>query len=152
MKLFYILTVVSILVTSLTAPAKAGWIEPIAVPCWFFRGEEMDLKQTCIYESQSGTGTYTAILTWEDNVRTIMVSGKARNQVSSCMPKNDAFSIDKVCGKEYSRNPKTLKRFSDTVNLREWEDNNNKNIVRCAHANKSKNSVCWIHPYPRSRT
>jgi hypothetical protein len=53
-------------------PARAGRIEPTPVSCWLFRGDKLELNQTCSYESISWAGGGTSSLRWEDGVRTKM--------------------------------------------------------------------------------
>ena len=95
----------------LARPAYAGRTEPQPVSCWFFRGEKLELQQTCIYQSFSGAGFWAANLQWEDGVKTRISRGIASKDDRRC--KDDGLSLDRVCGSYYNRHPQTLRRISD---------------------------------------
>lgn len=41
------------LIMGVVSPAQGGKVKPTPVSCWFFRGEKLELQQTCTYSSQS---------------------------------------------------------------------------------------------------
>lgn len=119
-------------------PVQAGRIEPEPVTCWFFRGETLKLKNTCTYESTSWAGGGVRSLIWEDGVRTSMVFGLVTQGPVCKDPKET--SVDKVCGKGYARNARTLKRISEAERMKLV--NRDKQFIRCVGV-KNK-SICWL--------
>jgi hypothetical protein len=124
--------------TGISVPALAGRIEPTSVPCWLFRGEKLELKQTCIYEFYSWAGGAAATLRWEDGVRTKIVWGLQGRGEKPCA--DDSTGVDGVCGTNYYRHPATLKRISSFE--RESRLKNNQPSVNCVQL-RSK-SICWL--------
>jgi len=116
-------------------PARAGRIEPTPVSCWLFRGDKLELNQTCSYESISWAGGGTSSLRWEDGVRTKMAWGLQGRGERLC----EDTSIDGVCGVSYGRHPATLKRISNE----EQENRRSKNqpTIRCVQVQDK--SICY---------
>jgi hypothetical protein len=112
-------------------PAYAGRVEPTSVSCLYFRGEKLELQQTCIYESTSWAGGGGSILRWQDGVKTTMAWGLQGRGERPCKD----WSLDRVCGSYYYRHSRTLKRmsFEETKKF-------DKSIF-CVQARL--NSVCW---------
>jgi hypothetical protein len=118
----------------LGAPAKAGRVEPSPISCYFFRDGQLELQQTCIYESYSWAGGGMRSLLWEDGVRTTMAWGLQGRGERPC----EDTSVDQVCGSTYFRHPTTLDRISDSEAERLQR---NGSVVRCVQV--QTNSVCW---------
>ena len=134
-----LITSISSVIWILSAsPAHAGRTQPKPVSCYFFRGEQLELRQTCIYESASGAGFWAAYLQWEDGVKTRISRGIASQDDKRC--KNEGLSLDRVCGLSYYRHPQTLKRMSDE-DIKRMRMNNQKTIL-CVQVDR--NSVCYL--------
>ena len=117
-------------------PVQAGRTEPQPKPCYFFRGEQLELRQTCIYESTSWAGGGVSKLVWEDGVTTILKWGlQGRGEKTTC----NGMSIDNVCALSYSRHPITLKRIS-RENMERMNRNDQK-VIYCHQT--GRNSVCY---------
>jgi hypothetical protein len=142
MKPFYIAVISSILAVSFAAPATALFSRSPErkVTCWFFRGEKVEFKQTCIFDKTPGRRELLLSLTWEDNVETLMKLGDLKCPGSGHTLKDQKFSIDNACGKQYPRYPETLKRIPENVDLESIAE---RRLVWCAQANGSNNSVCY---------
>lgn len=121
----------------LANPVQAGRTEPQPKSCYFFRGEQLELRQTCIYESASGAGVWAAFLQWEDGVKTRISRGIASKDDKRC--KDEGYSLDGVCGLSYYRHPQTLNRISDK-DLKRMRRNNQETIF-CVKV--GLNSVCY---------
>ena len=122
-----------------TAPtALAYMIAPTPVSCWFYRGEKLELQQTCIYSFASWAGGGTSSLTWEDGVKTYIAFGKQspRSGQPNCADK----ILDKVCASTYCRDPKTLVRISKSEQERRYS--NSQRSVECVEVNNK--SVCFL--------
>ncbi|MEG4087941.1 hypothetical protein [Microcoleus sp. Pol12B4] len=124
--------------TGISVPALAGRIEPTPVSCWLFRGDEVDLKQTCIYESFSWAGGAAGTLRWEDGVRTKLTWGLQGRGEKPCA--DGSIGVDGVCGTNYFRQPATLKQISNAE--RESRLNNNQPSVTCVRLRDK--SICWL--------
>ena len=125
-----------ILPIALPQSAQAGRIEPEPVTCWFFRGEALELKNTCTYESTTWAGGGGQSLNWEDGVKTSMAFGLVGRGTPACKNSNET-SVDDVCGKRYGRHPQTLKRLSDRE-----ADRVSRNNISCVEVKKK--SICWL--------
>ncbi|MCU0547429.1 MAG: hypothetical protein MUE44_35585 [Oscillatoriaceae cyanobacterium Prado104] len=124
--------------TGISVPALAGRIEPIRVPCWLFRGDKLELNQTCTYESVTWAGGGTSFLRWEDGVRTKMTWGLQGRGEKPCA--DGSIGVDGVCGTNYYRHPATLKRISSEE--RESRLKNNQPSVNCVLLRNK--SICWL--------
>jgi hypothetical protein len=129
------------LVTAMFSPTtvQAGVVAPTPVTCWFFQGEQLKLKQTCIYQSASWAGGGGSNLTWEDGVKTNMAWGRVGRGEKVCQS-SEEMKVDGLCGKIYYRDPKTNKRISGAE--REHRVMNNQKSVSCVQI--KANSVCWL--------
>ena len=119
-------------------PVQAGRIEPRLESCYFFRGENLELRQTCIYESTSWAGGGVSKLVWEDGVVTSIKWGlQGRGEKTTC--NGEMMSVDNVCAVSYSRHPITLKRISrETM---ERMNRNDQKVISCLQT--GRNSVCY---------
>ena len=135
-----ILTLLLLSPILLPQPAQAGRIEPEPVTCWFFRGETLQIKNICTYESTSWAGGGVQSLTWEDGVKTSMAFGLVGRGTPACKNSNET-SVDEVCGKGYARDAKTLKRISEVQRTKLISQS--RGFVRCVEV-KNK-SICWLH-------
>ncbi len=79
------------------APAHAGRVEPKSVSCWFFRGEKVELEQTCITEVHNWIGGGVRFIRWEDGVQTTIAWGLQGRGEKPCVD----ISFDGVCGVSY---------------------------------------------------
>jgi hypothetical protein len=126
----------AVILSSVLPPqAIAGMIEPTPVPCWFFRGESIELQQTCSFESISWAGGWQQKLRWEDGVVTVFAYGLQGRGERLC----EDTSLDGVCGSSYYRDPNSLERIPEDK-ARQIE-----RPIRCVQP--QQNSVCWRHPY-----
>lgn len=119
------------------SPVRAGRIEPTPVSCWFLRSEEIELEQTCTYESVSWLGGGGSTLLWEDGVKTTLgwgLQGRGRG------PCGDDWRVDGVCGPLYYRIPNTFEIIYKAE--RDRRVMNNLDVVNCVRVND--NSVCWV--------
>ena len=124
----------SVLLFVLANPAQAGRIEPKPVSCYFFRGEQLEIQQTCIYDSHSWLGGGIATLQWEDGVKTSIAWGVQERGVKTC----ENTSLDGVCALSYHRDPETLNSIS-----RAELDRMRRNGRKTLHCNQvGRNSVC----------
>lgn len=132
-----LLALIPIAVTALSVfPAHAGRIEPTPVTCWFFQGEQVELQQTCSYESISWTGGGGSSLHWEDGVETHMKWGLQERGSRPC----EDTSLDGVCGTTYYRHLTTLEQISETERNRRVM--NNQKAITCIQVQNK--SVCWL--------
>ena len=120
-----------------TSPAQAGRIEPHPVTCWFFRGEKLEIKNTCTEEGWSWAGGGGTNLTWEDGVKTKIQWGLQGRGDRLC-PENET-EIDGICGKNYSRDPKTIQPVSEQEGERLRLAGT---AINCIQVKQS--SVCWM--------
>jgi hypothetical protein len=121
----------AILFSVLSLPAMAGTIEPTPVPCWFFRGESLELQQTCSYQSISWAGGWQGRLLWEDGVETIIRYGLQGRGDRPC----EDTSLDEVCGSSYFRDPNSLERIPVEPGRRV------EGAISCVQPRQT--SVCW---------
>lgn len=117
-------------------PAIAGIVEPMAVNCWFFRGEQLELSQTCTYSGASWAGGGGSRLEWEDGVITLIEFGLQGHGERPC----PEVGVDGVCGEWSFRHPDTLERISEA----EFNDRTARSLdsVRCVDVNNK--SICWM--------
>lgn len=119
------------------SPAEARWLKPKPVSCYFFRGEQVELKQTCIYEITFWSGGGVSSLIWEDGVKSNIAWGLQGRGEKIC---NDGeMNLDGVCGSVYYRHPSNLQRISqqDVGRMRE----NGEKVLSCVQV--KLNSVCY---------
>ena len=124
---------------ALPQPAQAGRVEPEPVPCFFFRGETLEIRNTCTYESTSWMGGGVPSLTWEDGVKTSMAYGLIGRGTPACKNTSET-AVDGVCGKDYFRDARTLKRISDKQRIKLL--NQDEKYIVCVEV-KNK-SICWL--------
>jgi hypothetical protein len=119
---------------ALIAQGAIAWgSKPHPVKCYFFRGQTVELSQTCTFESQSWMGGGVATLTWEDKEKTSIAWGIYGRGERFC-PEKDDMAVDRICGKKFSRHPETLK----TLSKKEEEETSG---VHCVEVKRG--SVCW---------
>jgi hypothetical protein len=129
-------TLLPILVTGIfVAPGRAGKVEPTPVPCWFFLGDSLELKQTCIYESVFWMGGGGNTLRWEDGVQTNMTWGMQGRGGIPCV----GISVDGVCGVTYYRHSTTLKRISKEE--KQKPGMKDQSLMTCVQLRNK--SICW---------
>jgi hypothetical protein len=121
--------------SALTSPAKAGESGPTTVACWFFRGEAVELQQTCTDTASWWMGGGVGSLKWEDGVVTHRAWGLQGRGERPC----ENMSLDNVCAIEYGRNFTTLERISEDEVSNYQRDG--QPYVRCLQV--GNNSVCW---------
>ena len=127
-----------ILVMVISVPsARAGRAESTSVSCWLFRGDKLELKQTCIHESRSWAGGGVGTLRWEDGVQTKIYRGFQENGDKPC---GENESIDGVCAVRYFRHPTSLKRISAEESLK--REMNRQSSVFCLQVRDK--SICWL--------
>lgn len=127
----------SVMLLLSSSPVQAGRIAPEPKSCYFFRGEQLELRQTCIYESTSWAGGGVSKLVWEDGVVTSIKWGlQGRGGKTTC---DGEMSVDNVCTVSYSRHPITLKRIS-RENMERMNRNDQK-VISCLQT--GRNSVCY---------
>jgi hypothetical protein len=117
-------------------PARAGQVEPTPARCWFLRGEQVELSQTCTYESHSWAGGGFRTLTWNDGVKTNITFGQQGRGGNSCKE----ASVDDVCGSEHFRDPDNLREISKAQREQRLKDS--KKVLGCVKV--KNNSVCWL--------
>ena len=117
-------------------PAQAGRIEPTPISCWLFRGDKLELNQTCTYESVFWAGGGGSTLRWEDGVHTKIYRGLQGRGERPC----EDTSFDGVCGGTYGRHPATLKRISNA----ERENRASQNQPTISWVQVQNKSVCWM--------
>jgi len=116
-------------------PAHGGEVKPTPVSCWFFRGEKLELQQTCTYRSRSWAGGWAASLHWEDGVPTKIAYGLQGRGEKPC----EDTSVDGVCGVTYFRHPTTLKRISEVEGENRFKES--QPTIICIEIQDK--SVCW---------
>ena len=134
-----ILTLLLLSPIALPQSAQAGRVEPPPAACSFFRGETLDLKNTCTYESASWAGGDGRGLTWEDGVTTSMGFGLVGRGTPACKNTSET-AVDGVCGKGYARDVRTLKRISEKQRIKLLSQD--KKSIHCVEV-KNK-SICWL--------
>lgn len=115
-----------------TLPVNAGRVEPRFVSCYFFRGENISLRNKCIFESTSWMGGGNRSLRWEDGVTTKMSWGLVGRGTKVC--EGNEVQVDGVCGKLYYRSGISLNRISNS-NFDEIKD------IYCVQLKQK--SICW---------
>ncbi len=105
-------------------PAKAAITYPTPVRCYFFRGERVEIQETCILSSGSGTSSGEITLQWPDGVITKM------------RWRNDRLSIDGYDAFMYWRDSRNFQRLPTNIDRTE-------NLLKCWQSESSGNSVCW---------
>jgi len=120
-----------------TSPAQAGRIEPHPVTCWFFQGENLEIKNTCTEEGWSWAGGGGTNLTWEDGVKTKIQWGLQGRGGRIC-PENET-AIDGVCGQNYIRDPQTMQPVSQAEG--EHLLRLDRRVIYCYQV--KQNSLCW---------
>ncbi len=135
MKKRSVLILVGLASAFLVSPAQAGRLDPTSIPCWVFRGEKLELQQTCIVEGSSWLGGGGRTMLWEDGVKTKIAFGIQGRGERPCQD----TSVDGVCGTNYSRHPTTLKRITQ----KEWDNGvcNSQKVIDCVQL--QKHSICW---------
>ncbi|MBE9144061.1 hypothetical protein [Planktothrix mougeotii] len=126
----------AIIIMGVASPAYGGEVKPTPVPCWFFRGENLELQQTCTYQSNSWLGGGGSFLIWEDGVKTKMAWGLQARAGKPC----EDTSVDGVCGVTYFRHPTTLKRISQAE--KEKLKTESQRMIRCIEVQDK--SICWL--------
>jgi hypothetical protein len=111
--------------------AQARTFENATVPCYFFKGETLALKETCQSNGASWMGGGGHSLKWSDGVVTEIKFGLHGRGTPVC-PDKEQTSVDGKCGSTYYRSGKTLKRINST----EKEES-----IHCIQL-KGK-SICW---------
>jgi hypothetical protein len=111
--------------------AIARQTDPTPVQCYFFKGETLQLENTCTYQGSSWAGGGSHTLTWKDGIVTSISYGLGNRGAKTCT--DDEFLVDnKVCATRYLRSSKTLKRISN---------NTDSDRLNCFQM-KGK-SICW---------
>jgi len=127
------LVITAILTSTITVTiqsAIAGQIPPTPVRCYFFEGETLALKSSCVYKGSSWAGGGGSTLTWKDGVVTGIQYGLQGRGERICS-QEDQIAVDGVCGRRYARSLNTLKRIS----------NNREPAMTCVQLENE--SVCW---------
>lgn len=138
-KLKILATFLPVLVMAISVPpARAGRAEPISVSCWFFRGDKVELKQTCIHESHSWAGGGVGTLRWEDGVQTKIYRGFQENGDKPC---GENESLDGVCAVRYFRHPTSLQRISAEEEAKNRLVNRQSSVICLQVRDKS---ICWL--------
>ena len=128
----------SVLLLLSANPAQAGRTEPQPKPCYFFRGEQLELRQSCIYASTSWAGGGASELVWEDGVVTTMNWGQRGEGKKICNGEMGEMSVDNVCARGYYRHPITLEPISREDMKRM---NRDQKVIFCLQT--GRNSVCY---------
>ena len=119
------------------APGRADdEIGPTSVSCWFFRGDRVELKQTCTYRTlwdQERAGA--VFLRWQDGVETRISWGYLGDGNRPCEDRK----VDNVCGIGYFRDPTSLKRISQEESQKRGVG---RPIVNCILL--PDKSICWL--------
>jgi hypothetical protein len=126
-------TIALILFGSTITPqiAQARTFENATVPCYFFKGETLDLKEICQASGSSWMGGGSHSLKWSDGIVTKIKFGLHGRGTPVC-PDKEQVSVDGKCGSTYSRSVKTLKRV---------DSKGKDETIYCVQL-KGK-SVCW---------
>lgn len=135
-KFIPLVTIVSI-AFSIT-PIQARTVGPTPVTCMFFRGDKLEIKQTCTYESMSWTGGGGSGLVWEDGVKTQIEWGMIGRGEKVCET-NDEMRVDGICGITYYRDSVNMKRISSQE--RERRIMSNQKTIHCVQLRAK--SICW---------
>jgi hypothetical protein len=122
----------------ISVPTQAGRFEPVSGKCWFFRGEELEIEQSCTLSGYSWAGGGYTVLRWEDGVKTVISFGKQGRGSRPCQTENSKFNeevaVDGVCGEWYHCDLETLEPV-------EADSSNREELIRCVAVNG--NSVCY---------
>jgi hypothetical protein len=111
--------------------AQARTFEDATVPCFFFKGETLVLKEICQSNGASWMGGGGHSLKWNDGVVTKIKFGLHGRGTPVC-PDKAQVSVDEKCGSTYSRSAKTLRRITSS---------GNEETILCTQL-KGK-SICW---------
>jgi hypothetical protein len=133
--------------TLIAQGAIANGIAPKPVPCYFFKGEDLMIKNICVYESYRWLGGMAAELAWEDGVKTGISYGiqppktSSRRTGKACPENKDHIKVDNICGPRYYRYFETLKRVAKADTDQLFRDANSPPVIQCIQVKNS--SVCW---------
>jgi hypothetical protein len=116
--------------TLIAQGAIAGQFEDRSVKCYFFQNETLAIKETCTSSGGSWAGGGGHSLKWSDGVVSIIKFGLHGRGTPVC-PDRSQVSVDGVCGTQYFRSTKTLKRTSES----------SESTMHCVQLEKK--SVCW---------
>lgn len=95
--------------------------------CYFFRGNSLELTQTCVISTGYGTGEHYAVLNWADGVKTHIL-----NNLNLKPP---TLKVDGEIAQEYKRDTSF---YSVVENPGSRED-----IMFCQRILSNQNSVCY---------
>ena len=130
-KILFATTIAFLLpITVLPKGAIAGFFKDKTVECYFFKGENLVLQDTCKSDGASWAGGGGHSLKWSDGVVTSIRFGDQSRGVSGCRNRSQNW-VDGKCGATYSRSAKTLKRI----------DERGENSINCVQLDRK--SVCW---------
>ncbi len=136
-KQFILVSVIVAVNTFFMNTAQSGSIPPVNVACWFFRGDTLGTQNGCIYESTSWAGGGISMLqSWNKKFKASIAWGSQGRGDKPC----EDVSLNGVCGSQYFRNPKTLKRITYQEGKRLQMEN--QLVIECVQA--KINSVCWL--------
>jgi hypothetical protein len=129
-----------VLIMPIEQSTIAGQVKPRLATCYFFQGEKLAIKESCTFESYSWAGGGGSTLTWKDGIKTQHAWGLQGRGERVC-PEGEE-SIDRVCGKSYARQPKTLKTLSaiESTQLKSRP-------IHCVQLKQK--SVCWMQQSDR---
>jgi hypothetical protein len=141
-KLFVYCPGIAFLILLSASGSIAQVVRISSIPCYFFRGDKLEVQQTCSYQRLTWAGGGFIILTWEDGVKTNIQYGLQGRGERICPPQGDrpfdSIAVDGVCGRNY-------RRESGTLRISAQDDVSQKNAeIQCTKVNQ--NSVCWKRP------
>jgi hypothetical protein len=102
-----------------------------SVPCYFFKGENLAVKDICKVNGFAGEAGQFFAMKWSDGVITSISSGYAQGRPLPCS-QEEIVSVDGICGETYLRSPKNLKRLAELTDG---------DYVECVQLGKK--SVCF---------
>jgi hypothetical protein len=101
-----------------------------SVPCYFFKGEVLEIQEVCKSDGGSWAGGGGHSLKWSDGIITRIKFGLHGRGTPVC-PSTELTSVDGKCGKTYYRSNTTFKRVK----------NSSDDTIVCVQLDRK--SVCW---------
>jgi hypothetical protein len=100
------------------------------VPCYFFKGEVLEIQEVCQSDGGSWAGGGGHSLQRNDGIITQIKFGLHGRGTPVC-PSTELTSVDGKCGKKYYRSSTTFKRVK----------NSSDDTIACVQLDRK--SVCW---------
>lgn len=124
------LSVIGSAIVGYQKSADARYFTNNTVPCYFFKGETLKIKEICQSDGASWIGGGGHSLKWSDGETTQIKFGLHGRGTPVCLDK-EQISVDGKCGANYRRSTKNFRRITN------YRDDS----MNCVQL--TGKSVCW---------